>query len=132
MLRGVMSRLNRQLALALEDGLKAAVLAEAAQLSRKEVMQAGLAFDDLHPSGAPARDHLASIHSLGDELASMRLSKAATEAEQLDLLATTRRQGIMDDFELARLTGLRHDQIRRLTWGVGTHGTASQRAGGPQ
>ena len=126
------STLNRQLALALEDGVKAGALAEAAQLSRKEVMHAGLAFDELHPTGTPARHHLAAVHNLGDELSSMKLSKAATEADQLELLAATRRQGIMDDFELARLTGLRHDQIRRLAWGVGTHGATSRRSGGPQ
>lgn len=131
-LRGVTSTLNRQLALALEDGVKAGELAEAAQLSRKEVIHAGLAFEDLHPSGTPARHYLAAVHSLGNELCSMKLSKAATEAEQLELLAATRRQGIMDDFELARLTGLRHDQIRRLTWGVGTHGAIPRQSGGPQ
>ncbi len=124
--------LNRQLALALADGVKAGPLAEAARLSRREVMLAGLAFDDLQPSGAPTQHHLATVHSLGDELSSIKLSKAATEADRLELLATTRRQGIMDDFELARLTGLRHDQIRRLTWGVGTHGATSRRTGGPQ
>lgn len=127
-LRAVTSTLNRQLALALADGVKAGSLAEAAQLSRKEVMHAGLAFDDLYPSGTPARQHLAAVRDLGHEFSAMKLSKAVTEAEQLELLAATRRQGLMDDFELALLTGLRHDQIRRLTRGVGTHGAASRRS----
>lgn len=120
--------LNRHLALALVDGVSMRAVAGAARLSHKEVRQACQAFDDLPPSGFTAAVHLQSISSIEKELAALRQSKAAVEAARLNLMATTRRRHVMDDYELALLTGLRPDHIRRMTWGMGPHGPRPQGA----
>lgn len=125
--REAASKLNRALAVALADGLKTGPLSAASLLPRKEVAQAAMAFDDLHPQGIPAQVHVSTVEGLGRELAALKQTKAAAEADQLALMAATRRQRILDDFELARLTGLRHEHIRRLTWGVTNHSTSTAR-----
>lgn len=122
--------LNRHLAMALEDGLSVGALAEAAQLSRKDVRQTRLVFDDAHPPGTPKQEHLAAVAILGVELAALKQSKSSVEADQLLLLAKTRNQHLLDDFELALLTGLRHENIRKMTWGMGTSGSEAHRTRG--
>lgn len=118
-IRAVNSRLTICLAQALVEGLRVGTLAETAQLSRTEVRQAGRTFEDLHPTGASRLGQLAEIRSKGDELATLKQSKASVEARLVEIISTARRQRTMDDFELAQLTGFRHDHIRRLTWGKG-------------
>jgi hypothetical protein len=51
------------------------------------------------------------------ELADLEASKADLEQKRLELLAAARRLGVMDDFELAALSGLQSDTVRRMTWG---------------
>ena len=120
-IRAVSSRLTLCLAQALVEGLKVGTLAEAAQLTRAEVRQAGRTVEDLHPTGVSRHGQLAEIRSKGDELVTLKQSKASVEARLMELISTARRQRTMDDFELAQLTGFRHDHIRRLTWGKGTN-----------
>lgn len=115
------------LAQALADGVKVRTLAETAHLSRTAVRQAGRTFDDLHPTGGSRHGQVAEIRQMGHELAAMKLSKVSVEARLLELISTARRQRSLDDFELAQLTGFRHDHIRRLVWGKGTTTPASHR-----
>ena len=115
--RPVSARLNQHVAQALRDGIKVTRLADAAGLSRWTIRTIGLTSDDLLPSGQPAEQQLAMIASLKSELAELEESRAALEARRLNLLAAARRLGVMDDFELAALSGLQSDAIRKMTWG---------------
>jgi hypothetical protein len=90
--RPLSARLNQHIAQALRDGMKVTRLAQTAGLSRWTVRTIGLTYDDLLPSGQPAE-------------------------QQLDVIAAARRLRVMDDFELAALSGLQSEAIRKMTWG---------------
>jgi hypothetical protein len=111
-------RFNQHVAQALRDGIKVTRLAEATGLSRWTVRTIGLTFDDLLPSGLPAEQQLTVIARLRTELAGLEESRAALEERRLNLLAAARRLGVMDDFELAALSGLQSEAIRKMTWGL--------------
>jgi hypothetical protein len=117
-MRALSVRLKQQIAQALCDGLKVTRLAEAAELSRWAVRTVGLSADDLIPSGLPAEQHLAGIRQLKSELAELEESKTALEDRRLNLLAGARRRRVLDDYELAALSGLQRETIRKITWGV--------------
>jgi hypothetical protein len=119
--RPVSARLNQHIAQALRDGMKVTRLANAAGLSRWTIRTIGLTYEDLLPSGQPAEQQLAVIASLKSELAELKESRAALEDRRLNLLASARRLGVMDEFELAALSGLQSDAIRKMTWGQQVH-----------
>ncbi|MFD0046895.1 hypothetical protein ACFVGV_17065 [Pseudarthrobacter scleromae] len=116
--RPLFVRLNQHIAQALRDGIKVTRLAEAAGLSRWTIRTIALSFDDLLPSGAHPDQQLAVIAGLKSELAELGEAKAALEERRLSLLAAARRLGVMDDFELAALSGLQSGDIRKMTWGL--------------
>jgi hypothetical protein len=91
-IRALSVRLNQHVAQALCDGLKMTGLARAAGLSL--------------------------ISGVKSELAELEESKAALEGRRLKLLAAARRLGTMDDYELAALSGLPSEAIRKMTWGL--------------
>jgi hypothetical protein len=66
----------------------------------------------------PAEQHLAVIGKLKSELAELAASKAVLEGRRVKLLAAARGLGVMDDYELAVLSGLQHETIRKMTWGL--------------
>lgn len=117
-------RLNQHVAQALRDGMKVTCLAEAAGLSRWTIRTIGLSFDDLLPSGLPAEQLLAVICRLKAELAELEESRTDLERGRVKLLAAARRLGLLDDYELAALSGLQHEAIRKMTWGLQVHSTA--------
>ena len=117
-IRSLSVRLNQQIAQALCDGMKVTRLAGASDLSRWAVRTIGLSSEDLFPSGVTAEQHLAVINELKLELAVLEESKAVLEGRRVKLLATARRLGIMDDYELAALSGLQRETIRKMTWGL--------------
>ena len=117
-IRALSVRLNQQVAQALCDGMKVTRLAGAAELSRWAVRTIGLSSEDLFPSGVPAEQHLEVIGGLKAELAGLEETKAALEVRRVKLLATARRLGVMDDYELAALSGLQRETIRKMTWGL--------------
>ena len=117
-IRSLSVRLNQQIAQALCDGMKVTGLAEASDLSRWAVRTIALSSEDLFPSGVPAEQHLGVIRELKSELAGLEASKAILEGRRLKLLATARRLGVMDDYELAALSGLQRETIRKMTWGM--------------
>jgi hypothetical protein len=117
-IRALSASLNQQVAQALRDGTPVADLARITQLSTLTVRRTGRAFDDLQPTGTAAAEHLRAISQLLRELATVEDSKAALETERLQLLAEASKQKILDEFELASLTGLRPEQIKKMTRGV--------------
>ncbi|QDG65483.1 hypothetical protein NIBR502772_03965 [Pseudarthrobacter sp. NIBRBAC000502772] len=106
------------MAQALRDGTPVADLARITHLSTLAVRRTGRAFDDLQPSGLAAAEHLSAISHLLRELTALGDSKAAVETERLHLLAEVSKQQILDEFQLASLTGLRPEQIKKMTRGV--------------
>jgi hypothetical protein len=117
-IRALSASLNQQVAQALRDGTPVADLARITQLSTLSVRRTGRAFDDLEPTGTATAEHLRAISRLLQELATVEASKAAVETARLQLLAEASKQKILDEFELASLTGLRPEQIRKMTRGV--------------
>ena len=117
-MRAASVRLNQQIAQALCDGMRVTRLAAAAELSRWAIRTVGLSADDLVPSGVPAEEHLAVIRRLKAELAELEESKAELEDRRLNLLVAARRRGVLDDYELAALSGLQRETIRKMTWGI--------------
>ncbi|MFF1386076.1 hypothetical protein ACFVWT_21210 [Arthrobacter sp. NPDC058288] len=117
-MRALSVRLNQHIAQALCDGVKMTGLAKAAGLSRWAVRTIGLSSDDLAPSGLPAEQQLAEISRLKSELAELEESKAHLEGRRLKLLAAARQLGVMDEYELAALSGLQSEAIRKMTWGL--------------
>ncbi|MEJ1195609.1 hypothetical protein ACFC25_21585 [Pseudarthrobacter sp. NPDC055928] len=117
-IRSLAVRLNQQIAQALCDGMKITSLAGAAGLSRWAVRTIGLSSDGLFPSGVPAEHHLAIIGELKSEMAELEESKAVLLRRRLKLLATARRLGVLDDYELAALSGLQRETVRKMTWGL--------------
>ncbi|MFE4544299.1 hypothetical protein [Arthrobacter sp. NPDC056727] len=116
--RALSVRLNQQIAQALCDGMKVTRLAAAAGLSRWAVRTVGLSADDLVPSGTREAEHLAVISRLKSELAELEESRTMLEDCRLNLLAAARRRGVLDDYELAALSGLQRETIRKMTWGI--------------
>jgi hypothetical protein len=117
-IRALSASLNQQVAQALRDGTPVTDLARITQLSTLSVRRTGRAFDDLEPTGTATAEHLRAISQLLQELTTLEVSKAAVETERLQLLAEASKQKILDEFELASLTGLRPEQIKKMTRGV--------------
>ena len=116
-IRDLSASLNLLLAQALCDGAPVSDLSRLTHLSASSVRRTGLAFDDLFPSGLPVGEHLKVIARLLRELTALERSKAEAEEERLNLLGKASKQQILDDFELASLTGLRPEHIRKMTRG---------------
>jgi hypothetical protein len=116
--RDASAHLNQQIAQALTDGLTIKVVAESTRISRFEVRRIGLSFPDLHPTASSRQEHLEILSALSAELATLERSKAAVEGKQLRLLAAARRKRLLDDYELAAVSGLNPENIRKMTWGV--------------
>lgn len=117
-IRSLGASLNQLVAQALRDGTPVADLARITHLSALAVRRTGRAYDDLQPTGLAAAGHLRAISHLLRELTALEDSKAAVEVERLHLLAEASRQQILDEFQLASLTGLRPEQIKKMTRGV--------------
>ena len=117
-IRALGASLNQLVAQALRDGTPVADLVRITHLSALAVRRTGRAFDDLQPTGLAAAEHLRAISHLLRELTALEDSKAAVEVERLHLLAEASKRQILDEFQLASLTGLRPEQIKKMTRGV--------------
>ncbi|MCU1518282.1 MAG: hypothetical protein JWQ75_3003 [Pseudarthrobacter sp.] len=117
-IRDLGASLNQLVAQALCDGTPAADLARITHLSTLAVRRTCRAFEDLQPTGLPTAEHLRVISRVLRELADLAESRASVEEERLQLLARATRLQVLDNFELASLTGLRPEQIRKMTRGV--------------
>ena len=116
--RNLSAQMNELIAQALRDGLKITAVAQATRLSRADVRRIGIAFEDLEPAGTPVQDHLTAIVRMRAEVAAAAEERASIEKKRVQVLALARREGILDDYELASLSGLNPGEIGRMTWGV--------------
>ncbi|MFE4195635.1 hypothetical protein ACFRJ9_07215 [Paenarthrobacter sp. NPDC056912] len=109
---------NELIAQALEDGLTLTTVSAVTGENLRAVRTIGLAYDDLHPSGLPRSAHVAALRQKSDELkAAERHRDQITERREALIVMALRNQ-VCDDLELASLTGLTPDHIRRTTRGI--------------
>lgn len=117
-IRALTIRRSHLLAHALQDGLTVTVLADAAGLPRRVVREAGISLAGQHPPGLAAQEHLLTISAVQAEIAALEQSRAEMEQTRLKHLAAAHHRRIIDHFELASLTGLTPDHIRKMTRGT--------------
>lgn len=119
-LRALSLELNKQVAQAVCDGVKAASIARAARLPAATVRGIGAGRDEFYPSGQSPEFHLGRIAALAAEVASVEAARAAVEQARTQALATARKLRLLDDYQLASASGLKPEEIARMTRGVGT------------
>lgn len=110
--------MNERIAQALLDGVKITVLAKAAKMSRVDVRRIALSFEDLDLSGIPNKEHIEEILGLRGELQAIEKARSAIEEQRLQAVAAARKNQLMDDYELASLTGLNPVHLGKMTWGM--------------
>ncbi|MHC6591247.1 hypothetical protein [Arthrobacter sp. C152] len=119
-LRALSRGLNERVAQAVCDGVKAAPVARAAGMPAATVRGIGARRDEFFPSGQSADSHLATLRELAAELASVEGARAAVEQARAEVLATARKLRLLDDYQLAAASGLKHEEIPKVTRGIAT------------
>lgn len=109
---------NDLIAQALLDGLTLTTLSAVTGENLRTVRTIALAYDDLHPSGVPCDTHLQALKSKSDEVKAAERHRDEITERREALIVTALRTKACDDFELASLTGLTPDHIRRSTRGI--------------
>jgi hypothetical protein len=117
--RALTAELGDYVAQALCDGVKVAAVAKAAGLPAASVRYAALARGELYPTGQTRSGHLHLIAGLAAELAAAEGARSAAEEERTQVLAMARKSRLLDDYQLAGASGLKSDEIRKMTRGVG-------------
>ena len=106
------------IAQAVEDGLTLATLAAVTGENLRTVRTIALAYDDLHVSGLPRQAQLDALKAKSQELRAAESHRDAIAERREALIVIALRTQVCDDLELASLTGLTPDHIRRSTRGV--------------
>lgn len=119
-LRALSAELNARVAQALCDGVKVTVIARAARLPATSIRSSAARSDDLFPSGRTTEDHLRAIAAVAGELAEADAARSTLEQKRLQVLAMARKSRLLDDFQLASASGLKHEEIRKMTRGMGS------------
>jgi len=119
-LRSLSTELNERVAQALCDGVKVAAIARATGLPLTSIRSTAAPGDDLFPSGQSTEEHLRSIAAVAEELAEAETARTTIEQKRTQVLATARKLRLLDDYQLASASGLKHDEIRKMTRGVGS------------
>jgi hypothetical protein len=117
--RALTTELGVCVAQALCDGVKVAAIAKSAGLPAAGIRSAAVARGDLYPSGQSRGGHLHLIAGLAAELAAAEGVRSAAEEERTQVLALARKSRLLDDYQLAGASGLRSDEISKMTRGVG-------------
>lgn len=117
--RALTAELGDCVAQAVCDGVKVAAVAKAADLPAASIRSAAMARGELYPSGQTRSGHLHLIEGLAAELAAAEGARSAAEEERTQVLALARKSRLLDDYQLAGASGLKADEIRKMTRGVG-------------
>ncbi|UTT71337.1 hypothetical protein NMQ03_09790 [Arthrobacter sp. DNA4] len=117
--RALTAELGDCVAQAVCDGVKVAAVAKAAGLPAASIRSAALARGELYPSGQTRNRHLDLIAGLAAELAAAEGTRSAAEEQRTQVLALARKSRLLDDYQLAGASGLKSDEIRKVTRGVG-------------
>ncbi|MFF2028731.1 hypothetical protein [Arthrobacter sp. NPDC058192] len=116
--RALTTELGDCVAQALCDGVKVAAVAQAAGLPAASIRSAAVARGELYPSGQTRSGHLDLIAGLAVELAAAEGTRSAAEEERTQVLAQARKSRLLDDYQLAGASGMKSDEIRKVTKGV--------------
>ncbi|WP_442544352.1 hypothetical protein ACSBOX_00745 [Arthrobacter sp. KN11-1C] len=109
---------NEMIAQALEDGLNLATISALTGENIRAVRTIGLAYDDLHPSGLPRSAHVDALRAKSEQLKAAEKHRDRIVNQREALIVTALRTQACDDLELASLTGLTPEHIRRSTRGI--------------
>lgn len=109
---------NEMIAQALEDGLTLATISAVTGENIRAVRTIGLAYDDLHPSGLPRGAHVDGLRAKSEQLKTAERHRDQIVNQREALIVTALRTQACDDLELASLTGLTPEHIRRSTRGT--------------
>ncbi|MCD4851821.1 hypothetical protein LN996_13450 [Arthrobacter sp. AK01] len=109
---------NELMAQAIEDGLTIATVSAVTGENMKSVRTIALAYDDLHPSGLPRSTQVAALKQKSGELRTAERHRDQITERRGALMVIALRNQVCDDLELASLTGLTPDHIRRATRGI--------------
>lgn len=114
-IRALTAARNEMIAQALEDGLSVATISAVTGENMRAVRTIGLAYGDLHPSGLPRSAHLDALKAKSAELDAAGEHRERIEDRREALIVMALRSRACDDIELASLTGLTPDHIRKAT-----------------
>ncbi|MDP9907805.1 hypothetical protein [Arthrobacter bambusae] len=109
---------NEMIAQALEDGLTLATISAVTGENIRAVRTIGLAYDDLHPSGLTRGAHVDGLRAKSEQLKAAERHRDRIVNQREALIVTALRTQACDDLELASLTGLTPEHIRRSTRGI--------------
>ncbi|MFK0008990.1 hypothetical protein ACIQTZ_18265 [Paenarthrobacter sp. NPDC090520] len=109
---------NDLIAQAVEDGLSLATVAAVTGENLRTVRTIALAYDDLHVSGLPRQAQLDALKAKSQELQAAEHHRGQITERREALIVLALRNQVCDDLELASLTGLTPDHIRRSTRGI--------------
>lgn len=109
---------NELIAQALEDGLTLTTVSALTGENLRAVRTIGLAYDDLHPSGLPHSAQVAALKQKSEELREAGRHRDRVTERREALIVMALQNHVCDDLELASLTGLTPDHIRRSTRGI--------------
>lgn len=119
-LRALTAALHDRVAQAICDGVKVAAITQVSGMPPTAVRTIARARDDLFPSGQGRMEHLHHIASLANELTAMEDARTAVEQKRIEVLASARKSRLLDDYQLACASGLKHEEIRKMTRGKGS------------
>ncbi|WP_307427558.1 hypothetical protein [Pseudarthrobacter defluvii] len=117
--RDLANELHERVAQAVCDGAKAAAVAKASGMLATAVRSVALAREELYPSGQGRAEQLRLIAELAADLAAAADARGALEQKRTEVLAMARKSRLLDDYQLAAASGLKSDEIRKMTRGVG-------------
>ncbi|GAB2730261.1 hypothetical protein ACX801_16895 [Arthrobacter bambusae] len=109
---------NEMISQALEDGLTLATISAVTGENIRAVRTIALAYDDLHPSELPRGAHVDALRAKSEQLKAAERHRDQIVNQREALIVTALRTQACDDLELASLTGLTPDHIRRSTRGI--------------
>ncbi|MFJ4210596.1 hypothetical protein ACIPY2_19250 [Paenarthrobacter sp. NPDC089675] len=109
---------NDLIAQAVEDGLPLATIAAVTGENLRTVRTIALAYDDLQLSGLPRQAQLDALKAKSRDLKAAEKHREQIAVRREALIVMALRSQVCDDLELASLTGLTPDHIRRSTRGI--------------
>lgn len=118
-IRTLVSARNDLIAQAVEDGISIATIAAVTGENARSVRTIALAYDDLHLSGVPRQLQLEGLKAKNDALKEAERHRDGIMERREALIAIALRTKACDELELASLTGLTPDHIRRSGRSVG-------------
>lgn len=119
-LRALTAALHDRVAQAICDGVKVAAIAQVSGMPPTAVRTTARAREDFYPSGQSPMEHLHHIALLANELAATEDARTALEQKRTEVLASARKSRLLDDYQLACVSGLKHEEIRKMTRGKGS------------